>query len=72
MTNAEGKLLEEIIDCRRHILRFVRGPLPAKLPARELVDTPWMLLNMEYPVIEFGTSTGDAGSGLTQLKKRNP
>ncbi|KAL0052269.1 hypothetical protein WJX82_011004 [Trebouxia sp. C0006] len=42
----EGKVLSELEDRRSQSWLFVRGPLPDKLPVREL-DMPWQLMGFQ-------------------------
>ena len=42
----DGKVLSELEDRRSQSWLFVRGPLPDKLPVREL-DMPWQLMGFQ-------------------------
>lgn len=42
----EGTVISELEDKRSQLWLFVRGPLPDKLPVREL-DAPWQLFSLQ-------------------------
>ena len=42
----EGTVISELEDRRSQLWLFVRGPLPDKLPVREL-DAPWQLFSLQ-------------------------
>mmetsp|Transcript_15449 Transcript_15449/g.48631 ORF Transcript_15449/g.48631 Transcript_15449/m.48631 type:complete len:150 (+) Transcript_15449:161-610(+) len=44
--NKDGHAVDDITDRRGHTWRFMRGPLPRKLPVEEL-DLPWVLADIQ-------------------------